>query len=71
MKTTYFQRMLAELMTENKISQQDLAEAIGVRQSQISNYLSGKCLPSYYQIQALSNFFNVSADQIVDTKFDD
>ena len=72
MSNTYFAKMLGELMDENGFHhQQELAKKLGVRQSTISNWLHGKSLPSYHQIQALSNFFNVSADAICDTKFDD
>ena len=71
MTTNYFSKTLVDLMDERDLYQQELATAIDMRQSQISNLLRGKSLPSYYTIKKLSDFFNISADALVDTKFDD
>jgi len=69
---TYFQKLLYELMDEHEIYlQQELANKLGVKQSTISNWLHGKSYPNYHQIQKIANFFNVSADALVDTKYDD
>jgi len=69
---TYFGKQLAELMDEHEIYNQiELAEKIGVRQSTISNWLHGKSLPNYHQIGKLCKVFNVSADALCDTSFDD
>lgn len=69
---TYFSKQLFALMDEYEMyNQEALANKLGTRQSTISNWLSGKTLPSYKQIQNISNLFNVSADALCDTNFDD
>lgn len=70
-KPTNFQKVLKELMDEDGTSQSQLAEAIGLRQSQVSNLVNGKSLPGYYTLRALSNYFKVSADMLLETDFDD
>ena len=70
-KPTNFKKVLKELMDEDGISQSQLAEALGIRQSQVSNLVNGKSLPGYYTLRQLSNHFKVSADMLLETDFDD
>jgi len=65
---TYLSKQLSELMYENKIrSQQQLANELKIKQSTISNWLSGRNNPNYEQLKNLCNFFNISADILLDT----
>jgi len=69
---TYFSKQLVGLMDEHgTYNKRELAEKLGVPKSMISDWMAGKSLPDCIQIQAVSNFFNVSADALCDTKFDD
>ena len=71
MEQTNFSKVLKELMDEDGINQFDLSKALGIRQSQISNWLNGKSLPRYFSLRQLSNYFKVSADMLLETEFDD
>ena len=54
-------------MREHGLNQQKLADKLGMRQSQISNYLNGKSKPSYDIIREISRVFKISADEVCDT----
>jgi len=71
MESKYFPKILRELMKEQNINQSQLANEIGINQSQVSSYLSGRCLPSYNQIRLISNYFSISADLLCNTNFGD
>ena len=68
-KESYFSKMLQELMYEHRINQMQLSMEIGVKQSQISNWLNEKSLPGYYSLRQLANYFKISADQLLDTEY--
>jgi len=53
--TAHFKSVITNLMKERGLNQQLFADLVGVRQSQVSNWMSGKCLPSYSIIQILKN----------------
>ena len=53
---------LDNLMRLRNISQLALSKKLGIRQSQISNWLAGKSLPGFESIQLLCNYFNVGAN---------
>ena len=61
-----FNKILAKLMEQNKINQLQLAALLGVRQSQVSNWLNGKSLPGYYSIRMICTKLNVSADTLLE-----
>lgn len=71
MERTYFSKILGELMTEHALTQLELADALGVRQSTIHSWLFDNRLPSFHYIRLVCDYFDVSADMIIDTKFDD
>lgn len=52
------------LRRKNKISQNELAEWIGCRQTNISNWELGLFEPSLYYLIKLADFFNVSLDEL-------
>jgi len=68
---TYFQKILRELMDEKDLDQIELANALRCRQGEILNWVNGKSKPDYDLIKALSDYFNVSADMLLDTNFVD
>jgi len=68
---TYFQKILIELMNEYGLNQTRLANILGIKQSQIHNWIHGKRKPNYDSIRALCWFFKTSADMLLDTNFVD
>ena len=63
-----FNKILKDLMKKRGVNQLELAEILGVRQSQISNWLNGKSLPGYYSLKLLCEKLNVSANDLLQTK---
>ena len=57
-----FREILKDFLDENSLSQRIFAEKIGVNQSQISEWLSGKAKPGYDSLRQMAIAFNVSAD---------
>ena len=57
-----FARILAQLIQERGLNQLQLAALIGVRQSQVSNWLNGKSLPGYHSLDQLRQKLKVNAD---------
>jgi len=60
-----FDKILRELMKKCGYNQLQLAELLGIRQSQISNWLNGKSLPGYYSLKLLCEKLKVSADTLL------
>ena len=56
------QEILTRLRKENNLSQQRLAEGLGVGQATICQWESGASMPYYDMIIKLAQFYNVSAD---------
>ena len=50
---TNFGKILEKLMQEQGYNQLNLAALLGVRQSQVSNWINGKSLPGYYSIRMI------------------
>lgn len=61
-----FAKKLASLMESNGHSQNSLAKASGISQSTISNYLSGKQMPTAKAIVAMSYVFYCRTDDLID-----
>jgi len=59
-----FDSILKELMKKRELNQLQLAELLGVRQSQVSNWLNGKSLPGYYSIKQLSEKLNLTPSDL-------
>lgn len=55
-------KVLKEIMLEKNLTQLKLAEILGVRQSQISNWLSGKTVPTYTSLQILKDNLDVPVE---------
>lgn len=60
-----FDRILKELMKKRELNQLQLAEILGIRQSQISNWLNGKSLPGYYSLKLLCEKLKVNAETLL------
>lgn len=63
-----FDEILKEFLLINNLTQTSFASAIGVRQSQVSEWLSGKAKPGYDTLRRISLAFNVSADYFLGIK---
>ncbi len=53
------------LMKENRMTQRELAEILGIPPSILSDWKSGRVKPSIEHMKALSQHFNVSIDYLV------
>lgn len=63
-----FSNNLKNLRNNNKYSQQEVADAIGVSRSRYSNYENGLNEPNVDIIIKLSDFFNCSLDDLLKNK---
>lgn len=59
-----FRINLREIMYSRDISQEDLAEKIGVSQKTISRYIRGDSKPDGYMIHKIARALNVSLDEL-------
>jgi len=57
-----FREILEEFLIEKGLTQTAFAEKIGVKQSQVSEWLKGKAKPGYDILKRMALAFNVSAD---------
>jgi len=60
-----FVEILKEIMIENDLNQTKLAKLIGVKQSQVSEWLKGKSKPGYDSIKAICVGLGVSANYLL------
>lgn len=58
-----FRQRLRRLMTQQGVSQLELSELTGIPQSTISNYLTGKFLPGFYNIDKIAKALKCSIDE--------
>ena len=59
---------IKEEMKYNNVNQVQLAKAIGMRQSNVSEWLSGKKEPSINSLWLLADYFKVEIDYLVGRK---
>lgn len=59
-----FNIRLKELRLANGLTQKELAKAIEVGRTTISEYESGKIVPKHEGLLKLANYFNVSVDYL-------
>ncbi len=57
-----FSVILKEFLEENNLTQVAFAKKVGVKQSQVSEWLKGKAKPGYDMLKQFCITFNVSAD---------
>lgn len=60
-----FVEILKEIMIENDLNQTKLAKLIGVKQSQVSEWLKGKSKPGYDSIKAICIGLGLSANYLL------
>ena len=65
---TSFDEILKEFLLINNLTQTAFANPIGVKQSQVSEWLIGKAKPGYDTLRRISLAFNVSADYFLGLK---
>lgn len=58
-----FRQRLRRLMTQQGVSQLELSELTGIPQSTISNYLTGKFLPGFYNMDKIAKALKCSVDE--------
>lgn len=61
-----FADLLKSLRNQKSISQPQLAKAVGVSPGNISDWETGRSKPGYVALAALSRFFEVSADYLLE-----
>lgn len=57
-----FKDILRAFLKENDLTQTKFAGIIGVKQSQVSEWLKGKAKPGYDVLKQMSNTLDISAD---------
>ncbi|MDE7405288.1 MAG: helix-turn-helix domain-containing protein [Clostridiales bacterium] len=57
-----FSEILEDFLLERSLTQTAFAQKIGVKQSQVSEWLKGKAKPGYDMLKRMSVEFGVSAD---------
>ena len=55
--------VIKQLMSENNLSQQKLADALGINQTTVSQWLLGKKKPSYDNILTFYEVFGIEPNQ--------
>ena len=63
-----FKDILNEFLTENNLTQVAFAKAIGVKQSQVSEWLKGKAKPGYDILKRMATAYNVTSDYFLGIK---
>lgn len=69
---THFQKTLIELMDKYGLTEQDLANIIEVKTSQVQTWLCGKNStkePNAQSIIKLVNFFKITSDNLIGTQY--
>lgn len=61
-----FSENLREIMKEKGISQQTLAQVVGVSDASVSFWLSGQKYPSPGKVQKIADFLGVRKSQLID-----
>ena len=60
-----FGKILKSIMLEKALNQVQLAQKIGVKQSQVSEWLKGKSKPGYDNLKAMCVALDISADRLL------
>ena len=63
-----FSDILKEFLIINNLSQTDFAKAVGIKQSQVSEWLKGKAKPGYDLLKKIAVAYDVSADYLLGLK---
>ena len=60
-----FDKVLKLLRNEKNMSQQELADALGISKSSINMYERGERQPNFEVLEAIADFFNVDIDYLL------
>ena len=60
-----FIEILKDIMIDKNLKQTQLAKIVGVKQSQVSEWLGGKSKPGYDSLKAICIAVGISGDQIL------
>lgn len=60
-----FVDILKDIMVDFELNQTMFAEKVGVKQSQVSEWLNGKSKPGYDSIRAICFALKISADRLL------
>ena len=63
-----FSEILKEFLVENNLTQVAFAIIVGVKQSQVSEWIKGKAKPGYDTLKSMAIAFNISADYFLGIK---
>lgn len=63
-----FSKRLKELRKEKKLTQQEIAELLGVKRNTYSDWENGKTEPNFENLIKLADFFEVSLDWLFGRK---
>ena len=57
-----FHEKLKVLRKKQGLTQQEIAELLGVKRNTYSDWENGKCKPNYEKLEKIADFFGVSLD---------
>ena len=63
-----FKEILKDFLEEKHLTQVAFAQKIGVKQSQVSEWLKGKAKPGYDTLKSIVIAYNISADYFLGLK---
>lgn len=63
-----FVDILKDIMVDLNLNQTEIANKIGIKQSQVSEWLSGKSKPGYDSLKNICLSLGISADRILGLK---
>ena len=63
-----FKEILKEFLMENGLTQVSFANKVGVKQSQVSEWLKGKSKPGYDILKQMSIAFDITSDYFLGIK---
>lgn len=56
---------MRDFLSENNLSQSDFARCVGIKPSQVSEWLKGKAKPGYDMLKQIALSFHISADYLL------
>lgn len=63
-----FSDILKEFLENNDLTQTEFAKIVGIKQSQVSEWLKGKAKPGYDLLKKIAISFDISADYLLGIK---
>ena len=65
MENVQFSEILRDILRENNLTQVAFAKLVGVKQSQVSEWLKGKAKPGYDTLRQMAIALNVSPSYLL------